>query len=403
MKFAFKAKNVEGVVKEGVVEAESRDAASLLLQRNGLLPVSIREDGGKSLIMKDLARIWEGVNRKEQVAFFRQLGVLIEAKVPVTASLLAIAEETDNSYFRIILKETKDDVDDGMSLSDAFAKHPNVFSPLVVNLIHAGEVSGGLQHSIKFVADTLEKDYYLLSKIKGALYYPAFVLGVAGIIGFLVVTFIIPKITVVLKDFNATLPWYTRVIVAISDFLSVYWWTVAALAIVVIGSFMYYIRTPDGRRAWDEQIFSIPIVGRTAQYVFIARLSENLSVLLNGGIPIIRSLSIVSNIVGNLTFQHIILEAAEEVRKGGNMSTAFFRAKEIPHLVSQMVRIGEESGTISVILKNISVFYSQEVDGMTQNLTTLLEPFLIVVLGIGVSILVVGILLPIYNVVGNVV
>jgi general secretion pathway protein F len=401
MKFAFKAKNVEGVMKEGVVEADSRDAASLLLQRNGLLPVSVREGEGKSLVAKDLARIWEGVSQKEQVAFFRQLGVLIEAKVPVTASLLAIAEETENSYFRIILKETKDDVDDGMSLSDAFAKHADAFSPLVVNLIHAGEVSGGLQHAVTFVADTLEKDYYLVSKIKGALYYPAFVLGVAAIIGFLVVSFIIPKITVVLKDFDAALPWYTRAIVATSDFLSVYWWTVVVLVAAIVGSFVYYIRTPDGRRAWDEQIFMIPVVGRIAQYVFIARLAENLGVLLNGGIPIIRALSIVSNIVGNMTFQAIILDASEEVRKGGNMSTAFFRAKEIPHLVSQMVKIGEESGTISNILRNIASFYSQEVDGMTRNLTTLLEPFLIVVLGIGVAILVVGILLPIYNVVGN--
>lgn len=401
MKFSFKAKNADGILREGVVEAESRDAASLLLQKNGLLPVSIRDESGKTAITKDLARMWEGVSRKELVAFFRQLGVLIEAKVPVTASLLAIAEETENSYFRILLKEVKDDVDDGSSLSDALAKHADVFSPLIVNLIHAGEVSGGLQHSVSFVADTLEKDYYLVSKIKGALYYPAFVLGVAALIGFLVIAFVIPKITVILKDFNQTLPWYTKVIMATSDFLSVYWWTVVLLVAGLVGAFVYYIRTPDGRRAWDEQIFSIPIVGKIAQYIFIARFTENLGVLLNGGIPIIRSLSIVSNIVGNQAFQAIIMDAAEEVRKGGNMSAALFRAKQIPHLVSQMVRIGEESGTISVILRSVADFYSREVDGMTRNLTTLLEPFLIVILGIGVAILVVGILLPIYNVVGN--
>jgi len=401
MKFAFKAKSVDGALKEGFVEAESRDAANLVLQKNGLLPVLIREEGGKYAVMKDLSRIWEGVNNKELVAFLRQLSVLIEAKVPVTSALLAIAEETENSYFRIILKETKDDVDDGMSLSESFGKHMDVFSPLAVNLIHAGEVSGGLQHSIGFVADTLEKDYILVSKIKSALYYPAFVLGGAGIIGFLVVAFIVPKITVVLKDFGADLPWYTKVIMATSDFLAVYWWTVVLLVGGLIWAFIYYIRTPDGRRAWDEQIFSIPVAGKIAQYIFIARLSENLGILLNGGIPIIRSLSIVSGIVGNQTFQAIILDAAEEVRKGGNMSTAFFRAKQIPHLVSQMVKIGEESGTISAILGNVASFYSQEVDGMTRNLTTLLEPILIVALGIGVAILVVGILLPIYNVVGN--
>ncbi len=401
MKFAFKAKSTEGIIKEGVVEAESRDAASMLLQKNGLLPISVREEGGQYAVAKDLARIWDGVSTKELVSFFRQMSVLIEAKVPITASLLAIAEETANSYFRIILKEIKDDVDDGMALSESFAKHPDAFSPLVINLIRAGEVSGGLQHAIGFVADTIEKDYYLVSKIKSALYYPAFVIGVAAVIGFLVISFIIPKITVILKDFGSVLPWYTQVIMSVSDFLAVYWWIVVILVGGIVWAFIYYIRTPDGSRVWDEQIFSVPIAGKVAQYIYIARFAENLGILLDGGIPIVRALSIVSDIVGNQRFQSIILGATEEVRKGGNMSTALFQAKEVPHLVSQMVKIGEESGAVSGILRNIASFYTQEVDNMTRNLTTLLEPILIVVLGVGVAILVVGILLPIYNVVGN--
>jgi len=401
MKFAFKAKDTDGIIREGVVEAESRDAAGILLQKNGLLPISVREEGSQYAFLKDLSRAWNGVSVKELVSFFRQLTVLIEAKVPVTSSLLSIAEETSNSYFRIVLKEIKDDVDDGMALSEAFSKHKDIFSPLVVNLIKAGEVSGGLQQSIGFVADNLEKDYELVAKIKSALYYPAFVIGVAGIIGFLVVAFIVPQITVILKDFGSALPWYTVVIMNVSDFLAAYWWIVILLVVGLVGAFVYYIRTPDGSRTWDEQIFAIPIAGRIAQYIFIARFAENLGILLDGGIPIVRSLSIVSDIVGNQRFQVVISEATEEVRKGGNMSTALFRAKEVPHLVSQMVKIGEESGAVSGILKNVAAFYTRETDNMTRNLTTLLEPILIVVLGIGVAILVVGILLPIYNVVGN--
>ncbi len=401
MKFVFKAKNAEGILKEGIVEAEARDAASLILQKNGLVPISVRAETEVSAALKEISRLWEGVSTKELVVFFRQLGVLIEAKVPVTSSLLAIAEETDNSYFRIILKEIKDDVDDGMSLADAFAKHPNAFTPLVVNLLRSGEVSGGLQRSIVFIADNMEKDYHLVSKIRGALYYPAFVLGAALLIGFLVVSFIIPKITVILKDFSADLPWYTVAIMAISDFLSVYWWVILLLVAVGGGAFAYYIRTEDGRREWESQILSIPIVGKIARYVYLARLTENLGVLLNGGIPVVRSLIIVSNIIGNEPFRRVALEAAEEVKTGGNMSTVFFRSPEIPHLVAQMIRIGEESGTLSTILRNVAAFYSEEVDGMTRNMTALLEPVLIVVLGIGVAILVIGILLPIYNVVGN--
>ena len=401
MKFRFKAKNIEGVVKEGVIEAESRDAAASVLQNNDLVPIYVREETQVSSVMRDISRVWEGVNKKELLVFFRQLSVLIESKVPVTSSLLAIAEETENSYFRMIIKEVKEDVDDGMALSEAFAKHPYVFSPLVVNLIHAGEVSGGLQSAINFVADHTEKEYYLTSKIKGALYYPAFVLAVAAIITFLVVTFIIPKITVILKEFDSQLPWYTQAIISTSDFLAAYWWIVLLAVAVIAATLAYYSRTPDGRRVLDEHILSIPVIGKIAQYIYLARFAENLGVLLNGGIPVVRSLTIVANIVNNEMFERVALGAAEEIKKGGNMSTVFFRSPEIPHLVSQMVKIGEDSGSVSSVLRSVAAFYTQEVDGMTRNLTTLIEPFLIVVLGIGVAILVVGILLPIYNVVGN--
>lgn len=401
MKFRFKAKNIEGTAREGVIEAEDRDAAISVLQKNGLVPVVVREETKRSAIEKEVSRLWEGVGKKELVVFFHQLGVLIESKVPVTSSLLAIAEETENSYLRQVLKEVKDDVDDGMSLSDAFAKHPTVFSPLVVHLIHAGEVSGGLQSAISFVADNTEKEYYLASKIKGALYYPAFVLGVAAIITFLVVTFIIPKITVILKDFDAELPWYTKVIMSISDFLAAYWWSVLLVFFAAGIGIFYYFRTPDGRRVLDEHIFSIPVVGKIARYIYLARFAENLGVLLNGGIPVVRSLTIVSDIVGNESFRAVALGAADEVKRGGNMSTTLFQSKDVPHLVAQMVKIGEESGSVSNVLRSVAGFYTQEVDSMTRNLTTLLEPFLIVLLGIGVAIIVIGILLPIYNVVGN--
>lgn len=401
MKLIFKAKNAEGLLKEGIVEADNRDAAGLILQKNGLIPISVREETKVSATIKEISRIWEGVSTKELVAFFRQLSVLIEAKVPVTSSLIAIAEETENSYFRIILKEVKEDVDDGMALSEAFAKHPAIFSTMMVNLIRAGEISGGLQRAITFVADSVEKDYHLTGKIRGALYYPAFILGAATIVGFLVIVFIVPKITSILEDFEGQLPWYTKAIIGTSDFLSVYWWTIILLFLVVGAAFYYYIRTPDGKREWEAQILDIPVIGKIAQYVFLARLTENLGVLLNGGIPVVRSLTIVSTIIGNESFKYVVLKAAEEVKTGGNMSTVFFQSKEIPHLVSQMIKIGEESGTLSNILKSTASFYSQEVDDMTRNLTSLLEPALIVVLGIGVGILVVGILLPIYNVVGN--
>ena len=402
MKFLFKAKNAEGLLKEGVIEAIDRNAASMILQKNTLIPISLREESEVSGLVKELNRIWEGVSVKEQVNFFRQLSVLIEAKVPITSSLVTIAEEADNAYFRIILKEIKDDIDDGMSLSEAFGKYPTVFSPLVVNLIRAGEISGSLQKTISYIADNLERNYQLAAKIKGALTYPVFVLGTAAIIGLLVSTFILPKLTVMLKEYNMSLPWYTRILMSFSDFMEKDWIWVFVILIGGIVATVYFFNTEEGKAWWDVAILRIPIVGKVAQYIYTARMAENLSVLLNSGIPVVKALSITSSIVSNRVFERVLLDAAEEVKTGGNISTVFLRSDVMPRMVSQMFRIGEESGTLVQVLKSVSDFYIVEVDILTKSLTALLEPILIVFLGIGVAIMVVGILMPIYSVAGQI-
>lgn len=277
----------------------------------------------------------------------------------------------------------------------------DVFSPLTVNMIRAGEVSGSLQKSVSFVAKNIEKNYQLTSRIKGALYYPIFVLSVAFIVGFLVVTFILPKITVLIKDLNVPIPWYTAALIWLGDFMNQYWWAILLVVAAGLVSFVYYIRSSTGRREWESIVLRIPIVGMLARNIYITRFAGNLSALLNGGIPVVHALMIVSEVIGNRVFQRIIVRAAEEVKAGGVMSTVFLRTAEMPPIVSQMVRIGEETGTLSQVLENVASFYNQEVESTTKNLTTLIEPVLIVLLGIGVGILVVGILLPIYNIAGQ--
>lgn len=402
MKFVFKAKNNDGVLKEGIIEALDRNAAGMVLQKNNLVPISLREDGRTSGLVKELSRIWDGVSVKEQVNFFRQLSVLIEAKVPITSSIVTIAEETDNAYFRILLKEIKDDVDDGMSLSEAFGKFPEVFSPLVVNLIRAGEISGSLQKTIAYIADNLERNYHLASKIRGALTYPVFVLSAAGVIGMLVSIFILPKLTIMLKEYQVALPWYTKMIIGFSDFMEQYWLAVFVGIVGVVSGFVYYLNTENGKRWWDEVILGIPIIGKVAQYIYTARMAENLSVLLNSGIPVVKALTLTSSIVSNRVFERVLLDAAEEVKTGGNISSVFLKSTVMPRMVSQMFRIGEESGTLVQVLKSVSDFYTAEVDILTKSLTALLEPVLIIFLGVGVGIMVVGILMPIYDIAGQV-
>ncbi len=402
MKFTFKARTEAGEVREGIVDAADNDTAVQILQRNNLIPISLVADSEKNFsVAKSFGKIWQGVNQKELMVFFRQLSILIEARVPIVSSLTTISDQTPNAYFAIIIKEMADDVEDGMPFSETLAKNPEIFSALTVNMIRAGEVSGALQKSVNFVADNIEKNYQLTSKIKGALYYPIFVLTVAFIIGFLVVTFILPKITILIKDLKVAVPWYTTALITLGDFMNAYWWAVLLVVFATIGSFYYYLKTPSGHLQWEIIVLKIPVIGTLAQNIYITRFAENLSALLNSGIPVVRALTIVSEVIGNQVFEKIVLQAAEEIKGGGNISKVFIASSQVPPVVSQMMRIGEESGTLASVLDNIAKFYNQEVENMTRSLTTLIEPILIVFLGIGVGILVVGVLLPIYNLAGQ--
>lgn len=402
MKFLFRAKTAAGEIREGTVEAVDVEAAATVLQRGNLIPISLdsAESAGFSL-SQILARYWNGVGIKEKMVFFQQLATLIEARVPITVSLRTIGEQSTNNFFRALLREMASEIDDGMPFSQVLSRHPDIFDSLSVNMIRAGEASGSLQKSVIFVAENIEKNYQLSAKIKGALYYPAFVMFVASVIGFLVVTFILPKITAIIKEMEVAVPWYTRVLIGLGDFMNAYWWAVLIVIFFAIGGLLYYLKTPAGKKEWEIAILKIPVLGTLAKNVYITRFAENFSSLLESGIPVITSLQIVSEVIGNNVYKGVILDAAEEVRAGGNISTTFLQAKEVPKIVAQMIRIGEETGTMSRVLESVGKFYSQEVNTMTRNLTTLIEPILIVFLGIGVAILVIGVLLPIYNIAGQ--
>lgn len=402
MKFVFKAKNERGQVREGMVEATDLNAAAGILERNGLVPISITEEKKAFGIIKALEKMWEGVSQKELVMFFQQLSTLIEAHVPVVSALRTIEDQTNNRFFRIILKEMADDIEDGIQFSVAIEKHPDVFTTLTMSMIRSGETSGELQRSIDTIAKNIEKNYQLAAKIKGALYYPAFVIAVAIIMGFLVVTFILPKITLMIKELNVPVPWYTTFLVWLGDFMSVYWWAVLLIMAAGLGGIVYYARSSAGRREWEQIILKLPVIGNLSRSIYITRFSENFGALLEGGIPVVRALIITSQVVGNGVFEKIILKAADEVKTGGTISTVFLQSKEFPPIVAQMIRIGEETGSLATVLISVAKFYNQEVETTTKSLTTLIEPILIVALGIGVGILVIGVLMPIYNIAGQI-
>lgn len=400
MKFSFQAKNSLGVKKGGSVEAINEEAAVKTIQSRGLVLISIKQEEKVPEIVKSIQHIWEGINLREISVFFRQLSTLIEAKVSIVYAMRAVADQTENVYLQTIIWDMIDNLEDGTPLSEAMSKHPDVFDSLAVSMIKAGELSGNLERSISFLAENAEKNYELNSKIKGALFYPTFVLSAALIIGFVVSTVVLPKLTSIFKDMKVDIPWYTKILMNVGDFMSRYWWSVLLVLIAIVAAAIYYLRTEEGKAEWDVIKINIPLVGNIFKYIYLARFSENLSVLLSGGIPIVRALTIVGGVVNNTAYESVILRAADEVKKGGTMSSVFARSPYFPPIVFQMIKIGEDSGKTSEVLKHISIFYSKETDRITSNLSVMLEPIFISFLGLGVAVLVFAILMPIYNLSG---
>lgn len=401
MKFFFKAKTKDGKLKDGTIEAANSTAAIELLQKSALFPISLVEEKQEQSLNRLVMKYFDKVDTKELLLFFRQLAILIEAKVPIVSALKAIKEQMENIYFQKVIDEITRDIEDGMSLSESMKKHKDVFSYLAISIVRAGEISGNLKKSVLYVADNIEKNYNLTNRVKSAMTYPAVVLVVFFIIAFVVVSFIVPKLTQMIKDLDADIPWYTKIIINFSDFMAIYWWVVAITIVGIAGAVAYYLKTADGKKEWDQIKIKLPIFGVIFRNVYISRFGENLSVLLSGGIPIIQALTVVSSVIGNSVFEGILLKAADEVKNGGDMSDALKKYKEIPPIVTQMVKIGEESGQIDSTLKYIAHFYEQETDQMTKNLSSLIEPLLMIVIGVAVGFLAFSIIMPIYNLAGQ--
>jgi type IV pilus assembly protein PilC len=398
MKYKYKARNQAGTPQEGIVEASTMSNASALLQRHNLVVVSLEPQKETNPFM-GLSRLWEGVSGKEFVFFSRQMAVMVEAKVPLLSALKGIIEQITNPYFASILSSVLADVDEGKSFSEALRKHPNVFSELYVNMVQSGEISGNLQQSLECLADNIEKNYILTQKIKGVLYYPAFILGAFFLVGFLMISFVIPKLTEMLEETNAQLPITTKILIWTGNFMQHYWWAVLIVMIAAISGLIYYIRTEDGKKEFDVIKLKIPLVGKVFKFVYLARFAENLSTLVKSGIPIVTALQISGRVVGNIVFENHIAEAADKVKTGGTISEVLgSKEKDFPPVMTQMVKVGEDTGKLDTTLDTMAKFYTREADQIVSNLSSIIEPVLIVILGVGVGTLVFSIIIPIYNI-----
>ena len=399
MKFNYLARDQKGEIQTGTIEAVNYSVALETLQERGFIVTRLKNAQEVSLFVKDI-KFFDRIKRKDIFVFFRQLAILVDADVPLVQSLKILGRQIENRPLKEIVNAIAANIDGGMSLSKALGKNPKVFSSFSISLIKSGEVSGQLQKTLNYLADHLEKEYYLISKVRGAMTYPAFILCVFVIVGALVMVMVIPNLTSILVEAEQELPWSTKVVIATSNFVRGSGWIVLIFFVIAGIATARWKRTKKGKFYWDAFKLKTPIFGKIFQEVYLARFSENLSALIMGGVSIIQSLNISGQVVGNSVFQQIIFQARDEVKMGKSISLVLEKHKEFPPLFCQMIKTGEKTGKLDIILDKLSSFYSREVDNIVNNLSQIIEPLLIIMLGAGVSILVFSVFIPIYNLAG---
>lgn len=391
--FNYTAKNKRGQKTEGQVEAESKKNAEAYLVDRGLEDIEIKSTRGFNMNINIFSRV--GI--KEKVIFSRQLSVMISANVPLLRALRSLIDQTESVALKSVVKKLADDIEGGAKLSDALAANPDVFSEFFISMVTSGETTGKLDEVLNYLADEQEKDYELMSKIKGAMIYPAFIVFGLFAVGVLMMVFVIPKLTSILQESGASLPWTTRALIFSSDAMVNYWWLLLIILVVAIITIRVGINVPVGRYVWDNLKVRMPIFGKIFQKIYIVRFARSMTTLISGGVDIVTSLRVVSNVVGNAVYKRMINRTIREVEDGNSITSVFREEKLMPPMVVQMMAIGEETGQMSYVLGKLTDFFSREVKTAVGGLVTIIEPLIMIIMGLAVGIMVSAVIMPMYN------
>jgi len=398
MLFTYTATTSDGKNQDGKVEAQSKDLAVSALQRRGLIILNIKSRDKKEWYNLTL---FERVSPKDVVILFRQLATLFEAKVPVLDSMRLLANEAVSPKLQSILTEVADDIQGGSAISKAFEKHPSVFSNFHVNMILSGEESGKLSETFVYLADYLERQQELKSKAQGALVYPSFIfLTFIGVM-VLMFTVVVPKLTQIIDASGQPVPIYTKIVIGTSNFFVNYGIFLVFMVIIFGLGVWRYGMTIKGREKLEHMRLATPYLGDLYAKLYLSRIADNLDTMLSSGISMIKAIEVTAKVVNSYTFEKILLESAEVVRGGGSLSGALAKYEAVPSILTQMIKIGEETGKLGFVLGTVARFYKKEVETAIEAMVSLIEPVMIIILGGGVGVLLTSILLPIYNLAGS--
>lgn len=398
MLFNYQALNASGAPQTGVIDALSRENALDSLQRRGLVVSSLSEASVERSVWGKHLSFFDRVKARDVVLLSRELATLFAAQVSALRVFRLMAGEMENATLRAALTDIADEVQGGSAISRALGRHPHIFSNFYVNMVRAGEEAGKLSESFLFLADHLERTYEVTSKAKNALIYPIFVIVTFIGVMLLMLTTVIPQLSHVITESGREVPFYTRVVISLSDFFVAYGILLLALAVGGGALFWRFIKTPQGRFAFDKFVLGIPQIGLLLRKLYLSRVADNLHTMLSAAIPIVHAIEITRDVVGSPVYAAALQEVAEEVRGGRLISDALGRRREFPGILVAMVKVGEEAGELGSILETLSRFYRREVSAAVDTLVGLIEPILIVGLGIGVGVLLAAVLIPIYSI-----
>jgi type IV pilus assembly protein PilC len=399
--FVYTGKNMSGQDQRGEIEAASIAQATAALRRQQIVPASITQKraGGLSLNIK-IPGLGGGVKTKDLVIFSRQFATMIDAGLPLVQCLDILASQQDNAEFKRVLTEVKSSVEGGSTFADALRKHPKAFDSLYVNLIAAGEVGGILDTILNRLSGFLEKAEKLKGKIKGAMTYPVAVIIIACLVVAGLLLWVVPIFEDMFAGFGQALPVPTQIVVGLSEALQHYWYIIIGVMVGIgIGINRAY-KTQKGRRVIDGILLRVPVVGDLIRKTAVARFTRTLGTMLSSGVPILESLEIVSKTAGNVIIEEAVMKARMSLSQGKTLADPLIETKVFPGMVTQMIAVGEQTGALDTMLAKIADFYEEEVDAAVDALTALIEPMLMVFLGVVVGGLVIALYLPIFQIAG---
>lgn len=396
MLYNYTATTESGEEQAGSIDAANIDIAINSLQGRGFIITNIEPADKKPFLSRSIS-LFDRVSNKDIVILSRQIATLFEASVSVLNAFQLLASETSNEFLRKTLLEIAGDIESGVRISMAMAKHPKIFSTFYVNMVKAGEESGKLSETFNFLADSLERSYELVRKAKNAMIYPIFVVIVFIAVMILMMVVVIPQLSGILTEAGQDLPIYTKLIIGTSNFFLSYGVYLLVLFIALVVFIWRYNQTKGGAYVVDQFKLAIPYVGNLYKKLYLSRISDNMDTMLTSGISMIKSLEITVDVVDSPVYQKVMNDIIESVKGGSSLAEAFSQHDEIPPIIVQMSRIGEETGKLGFVLKTMSRFYRREVESAVDSLVGLIEPIMIILLGLGVGVMLAGVLLPIYS------